>query len=110
MGLSSDQLVEVLRAAGGPSRLRILALLAREELAVMELGQILDQSQPRGSRHLKLLTEAGLAERFPDGAWVFYRLTREGPRRAVLDAVLARVAASDTLLARDAERLEQVRR
>lgn len=110
MSLSSDQLVEVLRAAGEPSRLRILALLAREELAVMELSQILDQSQPRVSRHLKLLTEAGLAERFPDGAWVFYRLTGEGPRRALLDAALARIDRDDALLCRDVERLEAVRR
>src|SRR5579864_6019797 len=109
MGLSSEQLVEVLRAAGEPSRLRILALLAREELAVMELSQILDQSQPRVSRHLKLLTEAGLAERFPDGAWVFYRLPADGARRAVLDQALAQVAAEDLMVTRDAERLEQVR-
>lgn len=110
MSLSSEQLVEVLRAAGEPSRLRILALLAREELAVMELSQILDQSQPRVSRHLKLLTEAGLAERFPDGAWVFYRLTADAPRRAVLDQALGRISPDDALLSRDAERLEQVRR
>jgi ubiquinone/menaquinone biosynthesis C-methylase UbiE len=110
MSLSSEQLVEVLRAAGEPSRLRILALLAREELAVMELSQILDQSQPRVSRHLKLLSEAGLAERFPDGAWVFYRLTADVPRRAVLDQALGRIAPTDPLLSRDAERLEQVRR
>ncbi len=110
MILSSEQLVEMLRAAGEPSRLRILALLAREELAVMELSQILDQSQPRVSRHLKLLTEAGLAERFPDGAWVFYRLAAEGPRRAVLDQALAQIAPTDSLIARDAERLERVRR
>lgn len=110
MSLSSEQLVEVLRAAGEPSRLRILALLAREELAVMELSQILDQSQPRVSRHLKLLTEAGLAERFPDGAWVFYRLTGDGPRRAVLDAALARISEGDPLLCRDVERLQAVRR
>jgi ArsR family transcriptional regulator len=110
MSLSSEQLVEVLRAAGEPSRLRILALLAREELAVMELSQILDQSQPRVSRHLKLLTEAGLAERFPDGAWVFYRLTGDGPRRAVLDAALARIDRDDGLLCRDVERLQSVRR
>ncbi|MDR3513209.1 MAG: metalloregulator ArsR/SmtB family transcription factor [Caulobacteraceae bacterium] len=110
MSLSSEQLVEVLRAAGEPSRLRILALLAREELAVMELSQILDQSQPRVSRHLKLLTEAGLAERFPDGAWVFYRLTSDGPRRAVLDGALARIDAGDSLLCRDVERLQSVRR
>jgi ArsR family transcriptional regulator len=110
MSLSSEQLVEVLRAAGEPSRLRILALLAREELAVMELSQILDQSQPRVSRHLKLLTEAGLAERFPDGAWVFYRLSADGPRRTLLNAALARIAEADPLLSRDAEQLERVRR
>jgi ubiquinone/menaquinone biosynthesis C-methylase UbiE len=110
MSLSSEQLVEMLRAAGEPSRLRILALLAREELAVMELSQILDQSQPRVSRHLKLLSEAGLAERFPDGAWVFYRLAADGPRRAVLDQALGRIAPADPMLSRDAERLEQVRR
>ena len=50
MKLTAKQVVEVLRAAGEPTRLRILALLAREELAVMELSQILDQSQPRVSR------------------------------------------------------------
>jgi ubiquinone/menaquinone biosynthesis C-methylase UbiE len=110
MSLSSEQLVEVLRAAGEPSRLRILALLAREELAVMELSQILDQSQPRVSRHLKLLTEAGLAERFPDGAWVFYRLTTDGPRRALLDQALTRIAPTDPLISRDAEQLQSVRR
>ena len=80
--MTSDQAIEVLRAAAEPSRLRILALLAHGELAVMELSHILDQSQPRVSRHLKLLTEAGLVERFPDGAWVFYRLTGEGGARA----------------------------
>jgi ArsR family transcriptional regulator len=110
MSLSSDQLVEVLRAAGEPSRLRILALLAREELAVMELSQILDQSQPRVSRHLKLLVEAGLAERFPDGAWVFYRLTHDGPRRIVLNQALCQIAPNDAMINRDAERLEAVRR
>ena len=78
MAIAADQAIEILRAAGEASRLRILALLACEELAVMELCQILDQSQPRVSRHLKLLAEAGLIERFPDGAWVFYRLTEGG--------------------------------
>ena len=68
MSMSADQAIEILRAAGEPSRLRILALLARGELAVMELSHILDQSQPRVSRHLKLLVEANLAERFPDEA------------------------------------------
>ncbi|HYE47015.1 MAG TPA: metalloregulator ArsR/SmtB family transcription factor, partial [Caulobacter sp.] len=81
MAQGSVQTVEMLRAAGEPTRLRILALLALEELSVMELCRILEQSQPRVSRHLKLMSEAGLIERFPDGAWVFYRLPAEGPRR-----------------------------
>ena len=88
MGLSSDETVDALRAAGEPTRLRILSLLAVEELSVMELGRILDQSQPRVSRHLKLMTEAGLIERFPDGAWVFYRLATDGDHRRLIDAVL----------------------
>jgi ArsR family transcriptional regulator len=109
MKLTAQQAVEMLRAAGEPTRLRILAILAREELAVMELSQILDQSQPRVSRHLKLLTEAGLVERFPDGAWMFYRLAAHGSRRRLLDQTLDLVQGDDPTIARDAERLQQVR-
>jgi ArsR family transcriptional regulator len=109
MRLTAEAAVETLRAAGEPTRLRILALLDREELAVMELSQILDQSQPRVSRHLKLLTEAGLVERFPDGAWMFYRLAGHGPRRALLDQALALTDRDDPELARDLARLERVR-
>jgi len=110
MKLSADQAVDVLRAAGEPSRLRILALLAREELAVLELCRILDQSQPRVSRHLKLLAEAGLVERFPDGAWVFYRLAGDGGEaRRLVDATLAAIDLNDPVRHRDAERLQTVR-
>jgi len=108
MSLSTGQAVEVLRAAGEPTRLRILALLAREELAVLELCRVLDQSQPRVSRHLKLLAEAGLVERFPDGAWVFYRLARDGHGDALVGEVLARIDPADPALVRDAERLSMV--
>ena len=108
MAIRADQAIEILRAAGEPSRLRILALLARGELAVMELSHILDQSQPRVSRHLKLLTEAGLIERFPDGAWVFYRVTEAGDARRALDGLLALVDPEDSLLARDSDRLKGV--
>ena len=102
--------MDVLRAAGEPTRLRILALLAREELAVLELCRVLDQSQPRVSRHLKLLAEAGLVERFPDGAWVFYRLTGGGRARASWSTeALARIDPADPVLPRDAERLAAVR-
>ncbi len=106
--MSSDQAVGVLRAVAEPTRLRILALLAREELAVLELCRILGQSQPRVSRHLKLLAEAGLVERFPDGAWVFYRLAGATPARALAEQALALIAPGDAALARDAERLAHV--
>jgi len=105
MELSAAQAVDVLRAAGEPTRLRILALLAREELAVLELCRVLDQSQPRVSRHLKLLAEAGLVERFPDGAWVFYRLVQGGHAGELATEVLRRIDPADPALFRDAERL-----
>ena len=108
MTMSSGQAVEILRAAGEPTRLRILALLAREELSVLELCTVLDQSQPRVSRHLKLLAEAGLVERFPDGAWVFYRLAAHGGGRALADQALALIDPDDAELGHDAERLSQV--
>lgn len=108
MTLSSIHAVEVLRAAGEPTRLRILALLAREELAVLELCRVLDQSQPRVSRHLKLLAEAGLVERFPDGAWVFYRLKTSGQAGDLVTEVLRRIEPADPILARDGARLSAV--
>src|SRR6185369_13569818 len=108
MKLSAGQAVEVLRAAGEPTRLRILALLSHEELAVLELCRVLGQSQPRVSRHLKLLAEAGLVERFPDGAWVFYRLTGEGERAALARDALDRLDLADPGIARDRERLAAV--
>jgi ArsR family transcriptional regulator len=109
MVLSAASVVDVLRAAGEPTRLRILALLAHEELAVLELCRVLDQSQPRVSRHLKLLAEAGLVERFPDGAWVFYRLTGGGQGGELVADILSRLDTTDAVLARDAERLGVVR-
>jgi ubiquinone/menaquinone biosynthesis C-methylase UbiE/DNA-binding transcriptional ArsR family regulator len=108
MSLTADQTVEALRAAGEPTRLRVLSLLAGEELSVMELSRILDQSQPRVSRHLKLMTDAGLVERFPDGARVFYRLTSDAPARRLIDMVLD-VLDSGAGEADD-RRLEEVRR
>src|ERR1700749_4203367 len=108
MTLSASQAVYVLRAAGEPSPLRILALLAREELAVLELCRVLDQSQPRVSRHLKLLAEAGLVERFPAGAGGVYRLTTAGPADALVSELLSRIDPADPVLTRDAEQLNAV--
>lgn len=109
MALSSEQVVDVLRAAGESTRLRILALLAGEELSVLELCRILDQSQPRVSRHLKLLAEAGLVERFPDGAWVFYRLAGSSAGGGVVSAALGLIDAQDEIIRADARQLASVR-
>lgn len=103
-------MVTALRAAGETTRLRALALLTEGELAVGELAQALGQSQPRVSRHLKLLTEAGLVERAPEGAWVFYRLPRaDTMERRLADAALAMLDPADPTLARDADRLGAIR-
>ena len=105
-----ERLVNMLRAAGDATRLRLLLLLLRAELTVSELTQIIGQSQPRVSRHLKLLCEAGLLERFKEGAWVFYRGADRGDA-ARLAQVLSGIAddAHAALLADDARRLDQVR-
>lgn len=106
----AQRVVGALRAAGEQTRLRVLALLTEGELAVGELAQALDQSQPRVSRHLRLLTEAGLVERAPEGAWVFYRLPRaHTTERHFADALLGMLDPADPTLARDAERLSVVR-
>ena len=105
-----DRLVNMLKAAGDNTRLRLLLLLLRAELTVSELTQIIGQSQPRVSRHLKLLCEAGLLARFKEGAWVFYRAADRGDA-AKLAQVLSSIAEGvhAALLADDARRLEQVR-
>jgi len=109
MRLSAEQVVEILRAAGESTRLRLLALLSREELSVLELCRILDQSQPRVSRHLKLLAEAGLVERFPDGAWVFYRLAGKSLGRHLVSQALDLIDEADPAVLADAEKLNAVR-
>ncbi|MEN6542255.1 metalloregulator ArsR/SmtB family transcription factor [Parvibaculum sp.] len=98
-----------LRAAGEPTRLRLLAILAKGELTVTELTQILRQSQPRVSRHLKLMCEAGLLDRFREGSWVFYRRAHEGQGARLATLLTGLVPAGDLTVARDMERLEAVR-
>ncbi|MBS0386216.1 MAG: metalloregulator ArsR/SmtB family transcription factor [Proteobacteria bacterium] len=106
----AERVVSALRAAGEQTRLRVLALLTEGELAVGELALALGQSQPRVSRHLKLLTEAGLVERAPEGAWVFYRLPRlHSTERRLADAALATLDPNDPVLMRDSERLNEIR-
>src|SRR5437868_14350991 len=93
-----------LKAAGEATRLRILALVAEAELTVSELTDILRQSQPRISRHLKLLAEAGLVERFREGSWAFFRLGERGGAAALGRELVARLDPADATIARDRER------
>jgi ubiquinone/menaquinone biosynthesis C-methylase UbiE len=102
-----ENLVAMLRAAGDPTRLRLLLLLREAELAVSELIEIVGQSQPRVSRHLKLLGEAGLLERFKEGSWVFYRAAGQG-KGAELSRALAALA-DPGLIETDRGRLIHVR-
>jgi ArsR family transcriptional regulator len=108
--LSAETVIAALKAAGESTRLRVLALLGAAELTVKDLTAILGQSQPRISRHLKLLAEARLIDRHPEGAWVFYRLADAEAARQLARNVLALVEADDATLARDRERLAQVKR
>jgi DNA-binding transcriptional ArsR family regulator len=100
--------VSALRAAGEPTRLRLLALLARAELTVGELCEIVGQSQPRVSRHLKVLSDAGLSDRFREQHWVYYRAPSAGPARETVQQLLSLLNAEDDVLRRDRTRLEQV--
>ena len=107
--LSLDAALAALRAAGEPTRLRVLALLAEGELTVSDLTDILGQSQPRISRHLKLLVDAGLVERHREGAWAFFGLAEPPHGGSALRAALSILDASDPALVRDRQRLAEVR-
>lgn len=108
--LGSEEIVTALKAAAEPTRLRIMLLLASGEFSVKDLTQILGQSQPRISRHLKLLAEAGLVERFRQGSWAYFHVSdRTQGGRLALDLV-ALVDAADAIVHRDRERAEALKR
>ena len=108
-GGNLTHILDALRGAGEETRLRILHALSRDELAVSELTQVLAQSQPRISRHLKLMTEAGLIERRREGSWAFFRLTREGFPARLAQFALDSLETSNSVLDRDRHRLERIR-
>ncbi|ARQ10958.1 transcriptional regulator/methyltransferase domain-containing protein [Rhizobium etli] len=108
--LGLDGLVDVLKAAGEPTRLRLLALLDAGDLTVTDLTEILGQSQPRISRHLKLLGEAELIERYQEGAWAYFRLKQDGKAAMLVRALLKHVSENDATVLRDGERLAAVKR
>ena len=95
---------------GEPTRLRLLLLLTANELNVKDLTLILGQSQPRLSRHLKLLAEAGLVERYREGSWVYFQISDRTPlQRRALD-MLATVDPNDAVVQRDRERANALKR
>ena len=105
-----EHLLIGLKACAEETRLRLLALFTRAELTVTEITHIVRQSQPRISRHLKLLCDAGLIERSKEGSWVFYRLSEGGDGRALAQKLSEILPWDDVLLRRDLERLDSVRR
>jgi ubiquinone/menaquinone biosynthesis C-methylase UbiE len=105
-----EPLLAALRAVAEPTRLRLLALCAHGELTVSELVGILGQSQPRVSRHLKLLTDAGLLERIREGSWVFHRLVQGGSAGHLVHNLNELLPQEDETLVRDRERLSLVKR
>lgn len=104
-----DHLLTALKAFAEPTRLRIVALCSQGDLTVSELVQILSQSQPRVSRHLKLLCDAGILHRLREGSWVFHRLSQEGANHALVEKLVGLIPLSDETILRDQERLQEVK-
>jgi ArsR family transcriptional regulator len=98
---SADEIVTWMKAAGEPSRLRLLALCCERDLSVTDLSRALRQSEPRVSRHLKILCGAGLLERIRQGQWVHYQITREESAVKFVRGLFAQLDRDDVLLARD---------
>ena len=107
---SFDDVVAILKSIAEPTRLRILGLLASGELNVKDLTRILGQSQPRISRHLRLLDDAGLIQRYREGNWVYCRLATGGASDGILEAARQLLPDDAPVLARDRARLDAVKR
>lgn len=106
---SFDGIVALLKAAAEPTRLRILRLLQSGEFNVKDLTLLLGQSQPRVSRHIRLLAEAGLIERHQEGSWVFVRGSAGPAIREFVNSALEMIASDDPQILRDRERTDQIR-
>ena len=106
--MGMEQMLTALKAAAEITRLRLLFILSHGEFNVTELTQILEQSQPRLSRHLKLLTEAGLLERYREGSWVIFRLREDGAAGELARLVAERLDETDADFAADLERARAI--
>lgn len=105
-----DAMVDTLKAAAESSRLRILTLLSRGDLTVSDVTEVLNQSQPRVSRHLKLLLDAQLIDRYQEGSWAYFRLSDSEAAREFIGGVVARIDLADPVVSRDLERLSAVKK
>lgn len=108
--LSATDLVAALKAAAEPTRLRILMLLSQGELSVKDLTVVLGQSQPRISRHLKLLADAGLIERFRDGSWAYFHVSERTEGGRLARSLVAAVDPLDSAIGRDGVRAQALKR
>lgn len=104
-----DQLLQGLRAAAEQTRLRILGLCAHGDLSVTELVEILGQSQPRVSRHLKILIEAGLLVRHQEGSWAYFRIAERDDSGQLARLIVDLLPETDAQHALDLERLDALR-
>lgn len=104
-----DKIIDILRVAGEVTRLRIIVLLSQGELASAEVSSVLGQSQPRVSRHLKLLAEVGIAEKRLEGAWVFLKLSNDQAIRKIIDPILQSIPIDDSTYIRDLKKLVEIR-
>ncbi len=107
--LGFETLLDALRGVGETTRLRILALLSEAELTVTDLTDILRQSQPVVSRHLKVLSDAGVVERFREGSWAFFRLASNAQTAALVQSLVRHLDPADPVVSHDRERLMAVR-
>lgn len=109
MWKSYDDYIDALRAISEPTRFRLTRLCAQGELTVSELTRIVGQSQPRVSRHLKLLQDAGVLESFREQHWVFYRVAQNSPSQQLVSDLLQHLPADDDLMGFDQTRLNELR-
>ena len=109
MWKSYDDYIDALRAISEPTRFRLTRLCAQGELTVSELMRIVGQSQPRVSRHLKLLQDAGVLESFREQHWVFYRVAQNSPSQQLVSDLLQHLPADDDLMGFDQTRLNELR-
>lgn len=109
MNMSSQQLIAQLKALADPIRLRIVSLCSLGECSVSELTQVMGQSQPRISQHLKRLCDSGMLERFRDGHFVYYRVPLRGVEASIRRNLLALLPDNEPLFERDNRKLGDMR-